>query len=101
MVYEWSFFGRFFCGSAHPNDTICGHVVSTTIQLQLSGSTAFNWIPRYWSMASADNYPPMGTNVHFLFFFLGIGNLGRWWDVGTLWRFDMAANPQEMANANY
>lgn len=52
-------------------------------------------------MASADNYPPMGTNVHFLFFFLGIGNLGRWWDVGTLWRFDMAANPQEMANANY
>lgn len=98
MVYKLSFFGRFFV--AVHIQTI-PFVVSTTIQLQLSGSTAFNWIPRYWSMASADNYPPMGTNVHFLFFFLGIGNLGRWWDVGTLWRFDMAANPQEMANANY
>lgn len=44
---------------------------------------------------------PWAPTSIFCFFFLGIGNLGRWWDVGTLWRFDMAANPQEMANANY
>lgn len=81
MVYKLSFFGRFFV--AVHIQTI-PFVVSTTIQLQLSGSTAFNWIPRYWSMASADNYPPMGTNVHFLFFFWG---LAIWVAGGTLGRY--------------